>query len=45
MAIMDNDVKEIITKDKSLIPVLFLGRIENISIAADVPANSHLSCT
>ena len=44
MAVVDNDVTEIITKDKSLVPILFFGRIENIAIAADAPANSNLSC-
>ena len=34
---MDNNVTEIITKDKSLVPILFFGRIENIAIAADAP--------
>ena len=37
MAIVDNNVTEIITKDKSLVPILFFGRIENIAIAADAP--------
>ena len=34
---MDNNVTEMITKDKSLVPILFFGRIENIAIAADAP--------
>ena len=37
MAIVDNNVTEMITKDKSLVPILFFGRIENIAIAADAP--------
>ena len=37
MAIVDNNVTEIITKDKSLVPILFFGRIENIAMAADAP--------
>ena len=37
MAIVDNNVTDIITKDKSLVPILFFGRIENIAMAADAP--------
>ena len=37
MAILDNNVTKMITKDKSLVPILFFGRIENIAIVADAP--------
>ena len=37
MAIVDNNVTEIITKDRSLVPILFFGRIENTAIAAEAP--------
>ena len=42
MAIVDNNVTEIITKDKSLVPILFFGRIENAKFKRPVEPGDTL---